>query len=76
MVRDPASLAVLLDEIRPLIAQAREQGEQPRYVVLSKEAYDAVATCKQIDKARGMPLMVLGMEIVLADAPVDRPQVF
>lgn len=76
MVRDPASLAVLLDEVRPLIAQAREQGEQPRFVVLSKDAYDAVVAAKGIDRERGMPLMVLGMEVVLADAPIERPKVF
>lgn len=76
MVKDPASLAVLLDEVRPLIARAREQGEQPRFVVLWKEAYDAVAAAKKVDRERGMPLMVLGMEAVLADAPIERPQVF
>ena len=76
MVRDPASLAVLLDEVRPLIAQAREAGGQPRYVVLAKDAYDAVVAAKEIDRERGMPLMVLGMEVVLADAPIERPQVF
>jgi hypothetical protein len=76
MVEDFASLAVLLDEVRPLIARAREQGERPRYVVVSKEAYDAVAAVKESDRERGMPLMVLGMEIVLADAPIERPKVF
>ena len=76
MVRDQASLAVLLDEIRPLIAQARERGERPRFVVLSQEAYDAVVACKRIDRDRGMAIMVLGMEAVLADAPIERARIF
>jgi hypothetical protein len=70
------SLAVLLDDVRPLITRAREDGEKPRFVVLSKDAYDAVAACKAGDRDRGMPIMVLGMEVVLADAPIERPQVF
>jgi hypothetical protein len=76
MAERTASVAALLDEVRPLIAQAREAGERPRYVVLSKEAYEAVALCKRIDLERGMPIMVLGMEAVLADAPIERPRVF
>lgn len=70
------SLAVLLDEVRPMIANARERGDHPRYVVLSQEAYDAVAACKRIDRERGMPMMVLGMEVVRADAPIQRARVF
>lgn len=70
------SIAVLLDEVRPLIARARAAGERPRYVVLSREVYDAVAACKREDRERGMPLLVLGMEAVLADAPIERPRVF
>lgn len=73
---DTPSIAVLLDEVRPLIAQAREDGERPRYVVLSKDTYEAVAACKCADRERGMPLMVLGMEAVLADAPIERPRIF
>jgi hypothetical protein len=76
MVEGMASLAVLLDEVRPLITEAREAGEHPRYVVLSKEAYAAVTACKRLDRERGMPVMVLGMEAVLADAPIERPRVF
>lgn len=70
-----SSLAVLLDDVRPLIADARERGEQPRFLLLPRPAFDAVATCKQPDRERGMPLMVLGMEIVCADAPTS-PRVF
>lgn len=70
------SLAVLLDEVRPMIANAREQGDRPRYVVLSREAYDAVAACKHVDRERGMPMMVLGMEVVLADAPIASARIF
>jgi hypothetical protein len=76
MVDTVPSLAVLLDEIRPLIAQARERGERPRYVLLSKEAYDAVSACRRTDRERGMPITVLGMEAVPAERPLDRPRVF
>jgi hypothetical protein len=71
-----AELARLLDDVRPLIVDARQQGERPRFLLLDREAYDAVAACKRTDRERGMPMMVLGMEIVKADQPIPVPRVF
>ena len=70
------SLAVLLDDLRPLIAAARDAGKNPRHVLLSPAAYELVASVKGHDRERGMPVMVLGMEIVLADDPSQQPRVF
>jgi hypothetical protein len=70
------SLAVLLDDLRPLIAAARDAGEQPRHVLLSPAAFDLVAGVKGHDRERGMPVMVLGMEIVRADNLAQLPRVF
>jgi hypothetical protein len=72
---DP-SLATLLDEVRPLIMTARSKGEDPRYLALPKERYDAVAACKGSDRERGMPMLVLGMEIVPAEDPNAKPRVY
>ena len=63
----PVSIAALLDDIRPLIAYARDHGEQPRYLLLAGDSFDAV---------RGVPVMVLGMEIVRGDDPATSPKVF
>jgi hypothetical protein len=71
-----AELARLLDDVRPLIVDARQQGERPRFLLLDRDAYDAVAACKRLDRERGMPMMVLGMEIVQADSPIPQPRVF
>jgi hypothetical protein len=71
-----AELARLLDDVRPLIVEARQQGEKPRFLLLDRAAYEAVEACKKPDRDRGMPLMVLGMEIVRADAPQQSPRVF
>ncbi len=70
------SLAELLDDVRPLVVEARRAGENPRYLLLSHAPYDAVAACKAPDRARGMPMVVLGMEIVRADDPHAPPRVF
>ena len=70
-----AELARLLDDVRPLIVEARAEGQRPRFLLLEGEAYDAVAACKHPDRERGMPMMVLGMEIVRADNPTT-PRVF
>ncbi|HYZ17499.1 MAG TPA: hypothetical protein VE591_13905, partial [Candidatus Acidoferrum sp.] len=68
-----ASLATLLDELRPLIVAARARGEHPRFVLLGQAAYDAVAACKATDRERWMPMIVLGLEIVRADDPDAAP---
>jgi hypothetical protein len=75
-VDDHPSLAALLDELRPLIVAARARGETPRYVVLGPAAYDAVEAVKAGDRRRGMPVIVLGLEIVRADEPGAAPRVF
>jgi hypothetical protein len=73
---DDPSLATLLDEVRPLIMEARSKGEDPRYLVLPKTRYDAVVACKARDRELGMPMLVLGMEVVLGDDPSAKPRVF
>jgi hypothetical protein len=73
---DRASLAALLDDVRPLIVEARRNGEDPRYVMLPRASYDAVAACKEGDRERGMPMLVLGLEIVPADDALAAPRVF
>ena len=74
--KNPVSIAALLDDIRPLIARARDHGEQPRYLLLAGDSFDAVRSVKAAEAARGMPLMVLGMEIVRGDDPATVPKVF
>lgn len=71
-----AELAKLLDDVRPLIIEARQGGAKPRFIELPPDAYDAVATCKRPDGERGMPIMVLGMEVVRADARGTAPRVY
>jgi hypothetical protein len=70
------SLARLLDDVRPLIAQARERGERPRFIMLSPRDFDAVAECKGSDRKRHMPMLILGMEIVRSDDRDQAPRVF
>ncbi len=74
--KNPVSIAALLDDIRPLIARARDHGEQPRYLLLAGDSFDAVRSVKAAEAARGVPLMVLGMEIVRGDDPATVPKVF
>jgi hypothetical protein len=69
------SIAALLDDIRPLIARARAEGEHPRFLLLGSETFDAVRAVKAAESGR-MPLMVLGMEIVRGDDPTVSPKVF
>jgi hypothetical protein len=75
-VDEHPSLATLLDELRPLIVAARERGEKPRHVVLGHAAYDAVEAVKGEDRQRGMPMLVLGLQIVRADERNAPPRVF
>ena len=70
------SVAALLDEVRPLVVGARARGESPSYLMLPPAEYDAVAACRAPDRRLGMPMIVLGMEIVRADDPAARPRVF
>jgi hypothetical protein len=75
-VDEHVSLASLLDDLRPLIIALRARGEQPRYVVLGHAAFDAVEAVKGADRKRGMPMIVLGLELVRADEPDAPPRVF
>ncbi|MEA2719322.1 MAG: hypothetical protein QOJ39_1186 [Candidatus Eremiobacteraeota bacterium] len=70
------SVAALLDEVRPLVVGARVRGEAPSYLMLPPAAYDAVAACRVADRRLGLPMIVLGMEIVRSDDPAARPRVF
>ena len=69
------SVAALLDDVRPLIAAAREAGD-PRYVLLPPDAFDAVAAMRARDRSIGMPATLLGLEIVRADEPAAPLKVF
>ena len=55
-----AELARLLDDVRPLIVDARQQGERPRFLLLDREAFDAVAACKRTDRERGSKDRAIG----------------
>lgn len=69
------SIAHLLDSIRPLIAEAKESGS-PRYLLLPAAEYDEVERFRVRDRALGVPMMLLGLEIVRADDPAATPRVF
>ncbi len=71
----PPSLAGLLDEIRPLIAEARITGN-PRYVLVAPDLFDVIAAYRRRDRDLGLPATVLGLEIVKADEPNAAPRVF
>jgi hypothetical protein len=73
---EPASLTAVLDDLRPLIVAARDRGEHPRYVVLPPEQFALVAACKAGDREKGMPMLVLGLEVVSSDEPSRSPRVF
>jgi hypothetical protein len=70
------SVAALLDDVRPLVAGAHARGESPSYLMLAPAAYDAVAACRGADRRLGLPMIVLGLEIVRSDDPAARPRVF
>ena len=75
MTVSPPSLAVLLDEVRPLLAAAREEGN-PRYVLVPPSIFDVIAGYRRRDREMGMPATLLGLEIVKADDPNASPRVF
>ena len=70
------SVAALLDEVRPLLVAARARGESPGYLMLAPAAFDAVAACRAADRELGVPMIVLGLEIVRSDDPAASPRVF
>lgn len=76
MTTEPASLAALLDDVRPLVIAARERGDVPRYLMLGEAPFEAVARVKGVDRERGLPMIVLGLEIVRSDDPFAAPRVF
>jgi len=70
------SVAALLDDVRPLVVAARARGESPGYLMLAPAAYDAVAACRAADRRLGLPIIVLGLEIVRSDDAAAPPRVF
>jgi len=70
-----SSLAGLLDDVRPLIAEARLTGS-PRYVLVPPALFDVIAAYRTRDREMGLPPTVLGLEIVRADDPNATPKVF
>jgi len=75
MIAAAPSLAALLDEVRPLLAQAREEGN-PRYVLVPPALFDVISAYRARDRAMGMPATLLGLEIVKSDDPLATPRVF
>jgi hypothetical protein len=69
------SIAQLLDSVRPLIAEAKDAGA-PRYLLLPPAEYDEIERFRKRDRELGVPLMLLGLEIVRADDPTATPRVF
>jgi hypothetical protein len=76
VLEETTSLAALLDDVRGLIVDARGRGEDPRYLLLPRVWYAVVNACKARDRERGMPVMVLGMEIVSSDDEHVGPRIF
>jgi hypothetical protein len=76
MPSDAPSLAALLDEVRPLLARARESADNPRYVLVAPSIFDVIAGYRRRDREMGMPATILGLEIVRADDPNAAPRVF
>jgi hypothetical protein len=70
-----ASLAGLLDDVRPLIAEARLHGN-PRYVLVPPALFDVISGYRSRDREMGLAPTVLGLEIVRADDPDATPKVF
>lgn len=69
------SIAHLLDDVRPLIDTAKANGD-PRFLMLPPSEFDEIARYRQRDRALGLPMLVLGLEIVRADDPATTPRVF
>jgi hypothetical protein len=69
------SLAGLLDDVRPLLAEARLTSN-PRYVLVPPDLFDVIAAYRKRDREIGMPPTLLGLEIVRADDPHAAPKVF
>ncbi len=77
MPADPApSLAALLDDLRPLLARAREDAGNPRYVLVPPLIFDVIAGYRRRDREMGMPATILGLEIVRADDPLATLRIF
>jgi hypothetical protein len=75
MLAPPLSLAGLLDDLRPLAAEARLTGA-PRYVLVPPSYYDVIAGYRSRDRELGLPVTVLGLEVVRADDPNAALRVF
>jgi hypothetical protein len=57
------SVAVMMDEIWTLVAEAHYDGEGPDYLVLPPAMFEKVARLKERELAHGVPLMILGLSI-------------
>jgi hypothetical protein len=75
MPANPASIADVLDELRPLIVAARAGGN-PRYALVPPGLFDAVSAYRSRDRALGLPVTLLGLELVRADEPAAALRVF
>lgn len=58
------SVAVLLDEVRDLIVQAREHGEEPTELVVDPPTLQALEETKHEELARHHHLLVYGLRVV------------
>lgn len=57
------SVAVLLDGVRGLLAEATGRGEQPERLVLAPELYDLVLAAKEREVRRGAVPTLFGLRL-------------
>lgn len=63
---DP-SVAEMLDDVRDLLVEARDQGERPTGLVLTPKLFRAVMEAKARESARGNRIVLFGMELFAPD---------
>lgn len=76
MSTERTSVAHLLDQARQQLVEARERGENPRYLRVNTDLYEVVAEAKAREVFRGSTLLLLGLEVVGSDSvPAETPEV-
>ncbi|WP_037069558.1 hypothetical protein [Pseudonocardia acaciae] len=59
-----ATTAQLLDDVRRLIVEARERGEDPGELVVDEATRRVLDLTKRREVQRGQPVLVLGLRVV------------
>jgi hypothetical protein len=73
---DEISLAILLDEVCPMVLAARYQNRRLQYLDVNPRVYESILEAKRKEYARGNPVVVLGLEVRASDAvPITQPTV-